>query len=91
MCSKGRNGSLIPNNNFFLKHRLQCLHVTARSAIVVLSCTKFMIETKEFSVGTKTVVLNLIQGSSVSYTNETQELLTVPSKLTKLAHSLDIY
>jgi hypothetical protein len=78
---------------FSFKHRLQCLHVAAWLAIVVLSCTKFMVEAKEFSVlcvtiCTKTIVLYWMQGCSV---DEAQELLTVPSEHTRLANFSDVY
>jgi hypothetical protein len=77
---------------FSFKHRLQYLHVAAWLAIVVVSCTKFMVEAKEFSllpvtICTKTIVLYWIQGCSV---DEAQELLTVLSECTRLAHFSDV-
>ena len=78
---------------WLLVNTLQCLHVAAWWAIVVLSYTKFMVEVKEFSVlpvtiCTKTIVLYWIQGCSV---DEAQELLTVPNEGTRLAHFSDVY
>jgi hypothetical protein len=78
---------------FTFKHRLQCLHVAAWFTVVVLSCTKCMVEAKVFSVlpvtiCTKTIVLYWIQGCSV---DGAQELQTVPSERTRLAHFSDVY